>query len=84
MDVSNLHPNLIHGFYALDPENPIPQREPRMLTPEEFCDAMKAIAERQDLEECHIAADDLMTSLLAQLGYGKGVDIFDDMPKYYV
>ena len=36
-----------------------------------------------DIELFHILADDLMCKLLIELGYGKGVEIFLDAPKWY-
>lgn len=36
-----------------------------------------------DVEAAHVYADDLMCTVLYQLGYGKGVDIFRNMEKWY-
>lgn len=62
-----------------------------MITPAEFEDKMREIKEavdRQDHvtydeESGHIAADDLMCAVLRDLGYVKGVEIFERMPKWY-
>lgn len=61
-----------------------------MITPEEFEARMKAIDNGEvfsgrifDEEDTHYAADELMTEVLRELGYGAGCDIFDAMPKWY-
>ena len=57
------------------------------ITPEEFSKRMRDIQytykERYDIEERHVAMDDLMCELLRELGYGKGIDIFKDTDKWY-
>ena len=58
------------------------------MTPEEFAERMKRIREDDDniyldWEGSHIAADNLICELLRELGYQKGVEIFEDMPKWY-
>lgn len=59
-----------------------------LVTPDEFAERMKRIAENEnnifiDQEDSHRAADDLMCELLYDLGYKKGIEIFEDMPKWY-
>lgn len=53
------------------------------MTKEEFKKRMQAIADIRDAEEGHIEADDLMCELLKDLGYGEGVDIFEEMDRWY-
>lgn len=59
------------------------------MTPEEFARGMDQITYYVndegwfDEEMAHVKADDLMMKVLTSLGYGEGVRIFDDMPKYY-
>lgn len=36
-----------------------------------------------DQETAHWMADNLMCDVLRQLGFGAGVDIFENMPKWY-
>lgn len=72
-------------MYFVDEDN----NEP--LTPEEFRDKMQSLhdelenSEREclDMEEIHIIMDGVMCSLLEDLGYGEGVEIFLDTPKWY-
>ena len=54
-------------------------------TPEEFAGMMKAIAYKYhgDEEECHMEMDRLMCDYLRMLGYGEGIDIFENIPKWY-
>ena len=62
-----------------------------IYTPDEFAEEMTRIAKKLDdeewiglnTEECHIEADAMMCEILTALGYGKGVDIFNSMPKWY-
>lgn len=58
-----------------------------LLSPEEFQMLMQryyANAVRDGEEErAHILADELMTDVLSALGYKKGCDLFNDMPKWY-
>ena len=57
------------------------------ITPEIFAERMKNIQElysdRYDTEERHKAMDDLMCELLRELGYGEGIDIFEETSKWY-
>lgn len=58
-----------------------------MITAEEFAEQMKAIAEGLDKfydeEIAHISADALMMETLMDLGYGEGVEIFENLHKWY-
>ena len=54
------------------------------MNPEEFKNEMIIIREVYDSpEEFHIFADELMCELLRELGYGDGIDIFDNQEKWY-
>lgn len=60
------------------------------MSAEEFKEQMKAILTthsdesfENSMEERHKIADDLMCKTLRKLGYGDGVDIFEEMPKWY-
>ena len=63
----------------------------RIMTPEEFAKKMKKISDNlkyqndvyYDEEDAHMQMDDLMSDLLRQLGYGEGIDIFDNTSKWY-
>lgn len=54
------------------------------MTPDEFACEMFAIADdsKREPEVAHSEADDLLCELLRELGYEKGVDIFDAMVKW--
>ena len=59
-----------------------------MITAEEFSERMKSIranlaAFEYDEEIAHSCADSLMMETLTELGYGEGVEIFRNMPKWY-
>ena len=60
------------------------------MTKEEFYHDMLALKEKLetkpttwDKEDFHLAADDLMCNLLIELGYGQGIKVFLDTPKWY-
>lgn len=61
------------------------------MTPKEFADEMRRITNEElhkhdpywDTEQIHIEMDSLMCSVLEDLGYSEGVDIFEKMPKWY-
>lgn len=55
------------------------------MSPKEFEERMRAIAEDPDYDEelGHGAADWLMMEVLRDLGYGAGVDIFESMDVWY-
>ena len=48
-----------------------------------FANEMRRIDRNNDTEMAHILADELMCKLLRELGYGEGVDIFEQMDKWY-
>ena len=57
-----------------------------MLTPEEFKQQMQDFfsdGSDNDCESSHIQADKLMCSLLTELGYGEGIEIFKNADKWY-
>ena len=62
-----------------------------IMSSSEFADEMRAIitknmAVRQhkyDIEAGHAVADHLMCELLKSLGYGEGVEVFENMKKWY-
>ena len=55
------------------------------LTPGEFASRMGELAERykDDDELCHVYMDELMCKVLREHGFDKGVDVFDESPKWY-
>ena len=53
------------------------------MSPEEFAQRMREIAENSDTEAAHGEADKLMCDVLRSLGYSEGIDIFDSMEKWY-
>ena len=58
------------------------------MTPQEFATQMREAYETHWLkagdEECvHIVMDGIMCNLLRLLGYGEGVDIFNNTPMWY-
>ena len=53
-----------------------------IMTPEEFAKAMKKASD-YDEEDAHSKMDGIMADLLRQLGYGEGIDIFDNTSKWY-
>jgi hypothetical protein len=53
------------------------------MTPQEFANKMREFASDADIESGHEYADALMCSILRQLGYGDGVDVFVNMDKWY-
>lgn len=57
----------------------------RIMTPEEFAKKMKKISDnlKYQEEDAHMQMDNLMSDLLRQLGYGEGIDIFDNTSKWY-
>lgn len=54
-----------------------------MITPAEFEDRMQFIKRNCDPEGGHAMADDLMCAVLRDLGYTKGVEIFEQLDKWY-
>ena len=64
----------------------------RIMTPEEFAKAMKKASDNlndptghpyYDEEDAHSEMDGIMADLLRQLGYGEGIDIFENTNKWY-
>ena len=64
----------------------------RVMTPEEFAKAMKKASDNlndptghpyYDEEVAHSEMDGIMANLLRQLGYGEGIDIFENTNKWY-
>ena len=54
------------------------------MTPEEFTKEMKAVAKfPPDVEAGHSSGDELLCKVLRELGYGEGVEIFENMDKWY-
>lgn len=55
------------------------------ISPSDFEYWMRVIAERRkgDPEALHCEADELMEKVLRQLGYGKGLDIFNEQEVWY-
>ncbi len=53
------------------------------MTPDEFAEAMAAIARNPDTVDRHEDADDLMCEVLTKMGYREGVRIFVNMEKWY-
>lgn len=61
------------------------------MTPKEFADEMRRITDDEwhkgdpywDAEQVHIAMDDVMCEVLEDLGYGEGIEIFKNEPKWY-
>lgn len=53
------------------------------ITPNEFLEGMKQIAEIDDTERSHIEMDELMCKLLVSLGYEDGVEVFKNAIKWY-
>ena len=60
-------------------------RKQNPLTPEQFeREMLKLYKDYSDDEECcHIEMDNLICGLLTDLGYGNGIYIFDQTPKWY-
>jgi hypothetical protein len=56
------------------------------MTPEEFENKMKDICscDGGDPEQNHWRMDELMCSLLTELGYKSGIDIFKKSEKWYI
>lgn len=53
------------------------------ITPDEFRDRMVQAAVPGDPEVSHARMDDLMCETLRSLGYGSGVNVFEDSYKWY-
>lgn len=61
------------------------EEKAKVITPEQFADMMRKLVTRWDDDEevFRIAADNLITIVLEQLGYGEGVKILLEHPKWY-
>lgn len=59
--------------------------ENAIMTPEVFLEEMKSIRARfgEDYECLHDAMDITMCKLLESLGYGEGIEVFRNAPKWY-
>lgn len=55
----------------------------KTITPEEFANFMKDVADPDDPEMAHELADAKMVEILESLGYEAGCKIFDTMKKWY-
>jgi len=55
----------------------------KTMSPAEFLDAMKQAAAMYDTQHSHALADTFMCELLMRLGYHEGVEIFEQMEKWY-
>jgi len=56
------------------------------MTPEEFYDAVASILQGQyagDYEMTHSETDELMETVLRELGYGHGIDLIEDSERWY-
>ena len=53
------------------------------MSPAEFKEEMLKISENGDIEVRHGDADTLMATVLRELGYQDGIDIYDDMEMWY-
>ncbi len=53
------------------------------MTPDEFKIKMEEAMRESDAEDRHIMGDRLMITLLHELGYGEGVELFDQETKWY-
>ena len=66
---------------------------PEPMSPDEFKERMQKASEitytfttgltQFDAESAHSEGDDLMCQVLRELGYGEGIDIFEQMEKWY-
>ena len=56
-----------------------------MMTPEEFAAKMREIDKdnRLDVEQAHSLADKLLCDALREWGFSVGVDIYEDMTRWY-
>lgn len=55
------------------------------MNPEEFYEKMLKLKKDfgDDVEEVHAKMDDLLCEILTTLGYGDGVEIFNETGKWY-
>ena len=66
-------------YYTKDVEKAIEEME---VNPENFEKVMK-MAARLDPETGHVCGDDLMCKVLKHIGFAKGVEVFENMEKWY-
>lgn len=57
----------------------------KLISKSDFAERMKKISEDKNLgnEDQHIKADKLMCRVLRQSGYGKGIEIYNQLNKFY-
>ena len=53
------------------------------MTPDEMLELMKAADLMDDIEKGHSAADKVMVAALRERGFGKAMDVYDEMLKWY-
>lgn len=55
-----------------------------MMTPQEFAAEMSLISIKDgwDIERMHMEADELLITLLRQMGYTEGCDIYEKMERW--
>jgi len=53
------------------------------FTPQEWFAYEMSKCAKYDREGAHYEADNLMCGLLRRLGYGDGIDVFEEMDKWY-
>lgn len=54
------------------------------MSPDDFFEQMIGIDQfYKDEEQKHAVADELMCEVLRRLGYEKGIQVFDNMDKWY-
>ena len=70
------------AFYCLQP--PLNHyQEVQTMTPEEFKERMLDLNRIDDEEIFHDKADELICEVMTSLGYGEGIEIFDNHAKWY-
>ena len=64
---------------------PTGPNNPHATTPEEFKSEIEEIIELtgESKENCHSHMDNLMCRVLTELGYGEGIVLFKNQPKWY-
>lgn len=53
------------------------------MNPEEFYKRMAELAEDYDIEDDHYTMDMLMCEVLKSLGYEKGIEVFENVDRWY-
>ena len=59
------------------------EQEQVVMSAEDFAEAMREISRGWDEEDTHYKGDQLLCSQLRALGYGDGVEVFQNMSKWY-